>query len=93
MSAHLFEFDGFVLDAGSRILLKDGAIVRLTPKAFVSYRDGNGELYLMDADGSNLLRVTNNPSEEDRPTWSPGRIKISFSNGSRRQLGDICRER
>src|SRR5262245_38851083 len=31
---HLYEFAPFLLDAGSRILLKDGATVRLTPKAF-----------------------------------------------------------
>ena len=31
---HLYEFEGFVLDAGNRILLKDGVNVRLTPKAF-----------------------------------------------------------
>ena len=31
---HLYEFEPFVRDAGSRILLKDGVTVRLTPKAF-----------------------------------------------------------
>ena len=31
---HLYEFGQFVLDARSRILLKDGVTVRLTPKAF-----------------------------------------------------------
>lgn len=31
---HLYEFGEFVLDARSRILLKDGVTVRLTPKAF-----------------------------------------------------------
>src|ERR1044071_679511 len=31
---HLYEFGPFVLDARSRILLRDGATVRLTPKAF-----------------------------------------------------------
>src|SRR5215510_5566988 len=31
---HLYEFGNFVLDARSRILLKDGTTVRLTPKAF-----------------------------------------------------------
>jgi len=31
---HLYEFGSFMLDAGSRILLKDRAVVRLTPKAF-----------------------------------------------------------
>src|SRR5687768_13685400 len=29
-----YEFEPFLLDAGSRILLKDGETVRLTPKAF-----------------------------------------------------------
>src|SRR5262245_22683001 len=31
---HLYEFESFVLDAGRGILFKDGAIVRLNPKAF-----------------------------------------------------------
>ena len=31
---HLYEFGPYVIDARSRILLKDGATVRLTPKAF-----------------------------------------------------------
>src|ERR1051325_2819002 len=31
---HLYEFGPFVLDARNRLLLKDGATVRLTPKAF-----------------------------------------------------------
>ncbi|MFY9556754.1 MAG: winged helix-turn-helix domain-containing protein [Blastocatellia bacterium] len=30
---HLYEFEPFLLNAGSRILLKDGVLVRLTPKA------------------------------------------------------------
>src|SRR6266478_275732 len=32
--SHLYEFGPFLLDAASRILLKDGVTVRLTPKAF-----------------------------------------------------------
>src|SRR5262245_7555317 len=31
---HLYEFESFVLDARGRILLNDGATVRLTPRAF-----------------------------------------------------------
>jgi hypothetical protein len=31
---HLYEFGPFLLDVGSRILLKDGATVRLTPQGF-----------------------------------------------------------
>src|SRR5262244_1276600 len=33
-SGHLYEFEPFVLDSRSRILLKGGATVRLTPRAF-----------------------------------------------------------
>src|SRR5262245_34990995 len=31
---HLYQFESFVLDVRGRILLKDGATVRLTPRAF-----------------------------------------------------------
>ena len=30
--------------------------------AFTSYRDGNREIYVMDADGSNLRNLTRNPA-------------------------------
>ena len=38
---------------------------------FVSKRDGNEEIYVMDADGSNQQRLTDNPSPDFQPTWSP----------------------
>lgn len=37
--------------------------------AFVSTRDGNFELYVMDADGSNLRRLTETRSTEGDPGW------------------------
>ena len=39
--------------------------------AFVSERDGNQEVYVMDADGSNQTRLTNNPAYDGLPVWSP----------------------
>ncbi len=39
--------------------------------AFVSDRDGNGEIYVMDADGSNQTRLTNNPATDWTTSWSP----------------------
>ena len=39
--------------------------------AFASDRDGNGEVYVMDADGSNQTRLTNNPAFDFGPAWSP----------------------
>ena len=39
--------------------------------AFTSNRDGNDEIYLMDADGSNLRRLTNNSVNDWYPAWRP----------------------
>ncbi len=39
--------------------------------AFTSDRDGNGEIYAMDADGSSLTRLTNSPGDDRDPAWFP----------------------
>lgn len=46
--------------------------------AFTSDRDGNSEIYLMNADGTGQLRLTNSPQSEDYPTWSPDGRRIAF---------------
>ncbi len=46
--------------------------------AFVSRRDGNGEIYVMDPDGSNQRRLTHTPEEEGRPSWSPDGTRLVF---------------
>lgn len=40
--------------------------------AFVSGREGNFEIYVMNADGSGQARLTNNSAEDIEPTWSSG---------------------
>ena len=45
---------------------------------FVSYRDGNGEIYSMAADGSKQLRLTNNEADDVTPDWSPDSRRIVF---------------
>jgi TolB protein len=49
--------------------------------AFMSGRDGNPEIYVMNADGSNLRRLTNHPAEDGSPTWSPSGSQIAFTSG------------
>ena len=46
--------------------------------AFVSDRDGNREIYVMDADGGNPRRLTNNPVDDWDPSWSPDGKRIAF---------------
>ena len=38
---------------------------------FDSKRTGNFEIFITDADGSNLVNLTNNPALDRRPRWSP----------------------
>jgi Tol biopolymer transport system component len=47
--------------------------------AFSSDRDGNWEIYVMDADGANQTRVTNTPYNEWRAVWSPDGSKFVIS--------------
>ena len=47
--------------------------------AFVSDRDGNFEIYVMDADGGNQHRLTNNRHAMTcLPSWSPDGKRIVF---------------
>ncbi|RKU07382.1 hypothetical protein C6502_19125 [Candidatus Poribacteria bacterium] len=46
--------------------------------AFVSKRDGNFDIYVMDADGGNPRRLTNNPARDYAPSWSPDGKRIVF---------------
>ncbi len=40
-----------------------------TKIAFMSTRDGNAEICVMNADGSNPTRLTNNPANDQYPSW------------------------
>jgi TolB protein len=48
--------------------------------AFVSNRDGNAEIYVVNADGSNVRRITNHPSIDVTPTWSPTGNQLAFTS-------------
>ncbi|MDP6494953.1 MAG: Ig-like domain-containing protein, partial [Dehalococcoidia bacterium] len=47
---------------------------------FISNRDGNFEIYVMDADGSGQTRLTNNLDWDLDPSWSPDGTKIVFTS-------------
>ena len=57
--------------------------------AFTSNRDGNPELYIADADGTNVRRLTTHPGIDTTPTWSPQGHQIAFTSDPHRFAADI----
>ena len=48
--------------------------------AFHSLRDGNIDVYVMNADGSAQARLTDNPGFDGQPSWSPDGRQIAFTS-------------
>ena len=48
--------------------------------AFTSRRDGNSEIYVMDADGGNPQNLTNNLGNDIYPSWSADGKRIAFAS-------------
>jgi serine/threonine-protein kinase len=46
--------------------------------AFVSNRDGNPEIYIMDEKGA-VTRLTRHVASDDSPSWSPDKTRIAFA--------------
>ena len=69
--------------------LREALAAQQSRIVFTSLRDGNNEIYVMDADGGNQENLTNNPANDFDPDWSPDGTKIASSSargGDRRQI-------
>lgn len=67
----LTDFEGWA--SGADYCAKSGKI------AFTGAREANGDIYIMNADGSELVQLTNMPdSIQTSPSWSPDCKRIAF---------------
>jgi len=74
--SNLAQFTKLSTDTGSAsdpAFSSDGSRI-----AFVSQRDGNAEIYLMNADGTGPTRVTTDPLTDGRPVFTPDGLSIVF---------------
>ena len=60
------------------MLLKNGLALNLARIVFSSDRDGNWEIYVMDANGESQKRLTHHPFFDIQPVWSPDGTRIAF---------------
>ncbi len=57
--------------------------------AFESNRDGNSEIYIMDANGGNPVRLTKDKREDAEPAWSPDGEWIAFMSNRAAHFEDV----
>ena len=72
-------FDNSIYAGGKQFANPAKTYVGNQPRiAFMSDRDGDHEIYIMNADGSGVLQLTDNDSGDWAPSWSPDGRRIAF---------------
>ena len=69
------------------MVLSQGPVAQESQIVFTSERDGNYEIYVMDANGKSIKRLTHHPTADGQAVWSPDGTRIAFA--SDRNEGNI----
>lgn len=85
-AAHLFSTQISMTDPSAAALFLRDQLTASTPRSasgptsilFVSTRDGVADIYRMNEDGTEQVRLTQNGRNNESPTWSPDGQKIAF---------------
>ena len=57
--------------------------------SFTSDSTGNLDIYIIDINGKNLVNLTNHPSDDFSPTWSPDGRAFAYVFKQRRESGNL----
>lgn len=68
------------ITATAGALSEQADILVLGKIVFLSRRTGNGDIYLMNTDGSGVERLTSGDSVDSRPVWAPDGRRIAFAS-------------
>ena len=63
-----------------KLIALEDILYKQTKIAFASNRGGKFEIYVRNADGSERTNLTNNPADDEYPSWSPDGNKIAFAS-------------
>ena len=77
------EFDNSIYSQGKRLNSPEYVAIGPNPPpsgriTFRSNRDGDSEIYAMNADGTGAVNLSNNPGSDNTPAWSPDGSQIAF---------------
>jgi Tol biopolymer transport system component len=78
-----------VLAILSIALIQMGCKKGINKIAFISNRDGNYEIYVMDTNGANKTNITKNNASDINHAWSPDGTKIAFISHNNGLSGEL----
>ncbi|HEX2241454.1 MAG TPA: DPP IV N-terminal domain-containing protein, partial [Actinomycetota bacterium] len=73
------KFPSWSPDASKIVFVSDRGFPNLTAR-LLYLRGGETDLYVMDADGGNVVRLTSDPGYEEYPVWSPNGRWLAFGD-------------